>query len=153
MQQFMQMQCAWGTRGSVEFFCSYYQEVHYGGTSIIRTSLRPYQTVLIIEVSLVRRLVQSMHSIVSHTPQSVALTCTCTTEITQMAKRRLKRGLTEKEIAISDVVNWLSSSWSTWNWFVSTSDRTWGCDLDCIMKFVNYATWPFGAGLCACNME
>ena len=56
-------------------------------------------TVLIIDLSFVRRLV---HSITSHTPQSVALTCRIT-EITQAANRRFKRGLTEREISICDV--------------------------------------------------
>ena len=67
----------------------------YSGTSIIWTSLGPYQTFLIIEVSLVQRLVQNMHSITSYTPQPVALTCI--TETTQTAKRRLKIDLTERE--------------------------------------------------------
>ena len=73
-----------------------------GETSIIRAPLGPYQIVPIIEVSLVRRLVQSVHCITSHTPQSVALTCI--TETTQKTKIRLEGGLTEREISISGVL-------------------------------------------------
>ena len=51
--------------------------LEYSGTSIIRTLLGPYQTVLIIEVSLVG-------GCASHTPQSAGLTCI--TEIAQTAK-------------------------------------------------------------------
>ena len=49
--------------------------MQYSGTSLIRTPLGPYQTVFIVEVSLIRRLVASMHILTSHTPQSAGLTC------------------------------------------------------------------------------
>ena len=58
----------------------------YSGISIIQTPLGPYQTVLIIEVSLVWRLVASMHSLASHTPQSTGIT-----ETTQQAKEAKRR--------------------------------------------------------------
>ena len=68
---------------------------------IIRIPLGPYQTVLIIEVSLVRRLVASVHSLTSHTPQSTGIT-----ETTQTSKRRTKGGLIESDIWIFGVLVW-----------------------------------------------
>ena len=70
----------------------------YSGTSIIWTPLGPYQTVIIIGVPLVRRLIASVHRLTSHTPQLVGPTCII--EIIQTSKRRLKGGLIESIISI-----------------------------------------------------
>ena len=56
--------------------------MHYSGTSMTWTLLESYLIVLIIEVSVVQRLVQSMHSLESHTPQSVVLNCITETTLT-----------------------------------------------------------------------
>ena len=71
----------------------------YSGTSIIRTPLGPYLTALIIEVSLLQRLVTVF---ASHTYQLARLTCV--TETTQTSKRRPKGGLTEGVISVPDIL-------------------------------------------------
>ena len=62
---------------------------HVGGTFIVQTPLGPYQTVLTIEVSLVQRLVASMH-----------------TQATPLNKRRPKGDLIESDISIFGVLVW-----------------------------------------------
>ena len=77
----------------------------YSGISIIRIPLGPYQTVHTIEVSLVQMLVQSMHSITSHTSQSIRWHLPESLKLLRQHKKGSKlRGLIEREISISGTV-------------------------------------------------
>ena len=77
----------------------------YSGISIIRMPLGPYQTVHTIEVSLVQMLVQSMHSITSHTSQLIRWHLPESLKLLRQHKKGSKlRGLIEREISISGTV-------------------------------------------------
>jgi hypothetical protein len=106
-------------------FCNSYNITNswrwYSGTSIIRTPLGPYQTVL---VSLVRRLVPSMHGLASHT-----WCWSASLKLLQQQKKAQRRFDRER----LDV------------WRESGLMRT--------TEFINYAIRLYGGGSCVSNME